>query len=204
MKKNLIFGIVLVFILLLIGCLFLKDKEIQELEKDLNDLKNNEIEQNDKTSKDETTSLTEEELKLHIGAWVTEKQQMTINKISHANNSITISNIKVNVENNNVKIDNTTKGIENDSINKVTGYFEQSADLIHIYVLTENKNVYKLSYSKTNGLTNETFKKINIDNVDDLVLADVTIIQDEIGETPEKYRIYVIKGKEVLLINEYE
>lgn len=196
MKKNFIFGILLVFVLLLIGCLLLKDKEIKELENDLNELKNNETV--------ETELLTEEKLKIHMGAWVTEKQQMTINEITYATSNLTINDYNVKVENNAVKINDTIKEIDNELIEKVTGYFEQSADLIHIYTLSKNQNIYKLSFSKTNGLTDETFSKINLNNIDDLVLANVTIIQDEIGETPEKYRVYAIKDNEVLLVNHYE
>ncbi len=196
MKKNFIFGILLVFVLLLVGCLLLKDKEIKELENDLNELKNNETV--------ETELLTEEKLKIHMGAWVTEKQQMTINEITYATSNLTINDYNVKVENNAVKINDTIKEIDNEPIEKVTGYFEQSADLIHIYTLSKNQNIYKLSFSKTNGLTDETFSNINLNNIDDLVLANVTIIQDEIGETPEKYRVYAIKDNEVLLVNHYE
>lgn len=199
MKQNVVFGILLTFILLLIGCLFLKDKEIRELEKELNNLKNNEVEQDDKQQ-----VLTEDELKLEMGAWVTEKQQMSVNKIIYADNSLNIDNIDIKIENGNINIDNIIKVIEDETVVKVTGYFEQASNFIYIYVLTENKNIYKLNYSKETGLTNEMFKKISLDNIDDLVLADVTIVEDETEKTSNEYRVYAIRDREVLLVNNYE
>ncbi|MBQ2873495.1 MAG: hypothetical protein IJE89_05805 [Bacilli bacterium] len=162
MKKNLIF--ILIITILLVLVIFIRNRE------------NN-------------TLLTEEEIKEKLLEDFT-SETVTINDIGRASDILKVNNNIFKIEDGVLNINGNNKEINIVEIKSITGYYNQPSDTYNLYLLTEKGSVYKATDVSSESISNPVFNETELKKVDSLLLIDLVIIDEMIGQTPERNRVY--------------
>lgn len=174
MKKNLIFILIIAILLVLI--IFVRNRE-------------------------DATVLTEEAIKEKLLEEFT-SETVTINDIERSSDTLKIKDNIFKIEEGNLNINGNNKEINVLEIKSITGYYNQPSDTYNLYLLTEKGSVYKATNVSADNINNTTFKETELSKVDSLLLIDLTIVDEMIGQIPERYRVYAEIEEDIIHIEE--
>lgn len=131
---------------------------------------------------------------------VNEGETLRVNRIEYASKRIELGDIKLEVKNRKLYINNKVKYIDDDGVVAVTGYFYQPADTYYIYVLTGDEEVYSLTNVFEDEISEREFREHEIDDVDRLILLDITLEDEFVGQLSERNRVYVQVDEDLILL----
>lgn len=128
---------------------------------------------------------------------VSSGERLKVNNLVYASKKLIMNqDLKLEVKHGSLYINGKFKNIdEDDRILSVTGYFYQPGNTYNIYVLTDDNEVYYLKDVYYEEIFEDDFREYeynddDLDDVERLVLVDITIEDDYVGQLPERYRVY--------------
>lgn len=131
---------------------------------------------------------------------VSNGENLKVNKIEYASKKIEIGELKLEVKNRKLYINDRIKYIDDDGVIAVTGYLYQPANTYHIYVLTGDEEIYSLTNVNASEVLEYKFIDTEIEDVDKLILVDITLENKVVGQLPERNRAYAIIDEDIVLI----
>ena len=131
---------------------------------------------------------------------VNEGEKLKVNSVNYGSKRIVFDNLKLEIKHSKLYVDGELKFVDDDDLMVLTAYYYQPTNTYNIYVLTDDDEVYALTNVTKSKILESEFRELEIEDVDRLVLADVTIENELFGRLPEKYRVYVVSDGRLVLV----
>lgn len=131
---------------------------------------------------------------------VRDGEKIEVNDVIFASSIIEINTIKFEIKKGKLYINNKFKYVDDDRAISVTGYYYQPTGTYNIYVLTDDEEVYSLTNVLETELLEYNFIEHEIDDIDKLILVDITLEDRMIGQLPERNRVYAKIDEELVWI----